>query len=132
MGLSPTSAAGLVAGFNLSSAVGRIGFGQIADYLGPINSLTLALSLNAISLLVIWPVSTSLAPLIIFVVVNGTANGGFYSCIPSAVGSITDSSRFASAMGLLVTGWAGGYLMVGPNAEILMVNSSYRTSRARL
>lgn len=111
-----------MAGFNLSSAVGRIGFGQIADYLGPINSLTLALSLNAISLLVIWPVSTSLAPLIIFVVVNGTANGGFYSCIPSAVGSITDSSRFASAMGLLVTGWAGGYLMVGPNAEILVYN----------
>jgi hypothetical protein len=112
MGLSATSAAGLLAGFNLSSAAGRIGFGQIADYLGPINSLILALAWNAISLLVIWPVSTSLAPLIIFVVINGMCNGGFYSCIPTAVGSITDSSRLASAMGLLVTGWAGGYLMV--------------------
>lgn len=112
MGLSATSSAGLVAGFNLSSAVGRISFGQVADYLGPINSLILALLLNAISLLVVWPVSTSLAPLIVFVISNGNSNGAFFALMPTVVGSITDSNRLASAMGMLVTGWAGGYLMV--------------------
>lgn len=79
MGLSATSSAGLVAGFNLSSAVGRIAFGQLADYLGPINSLILALTWNAVGLLVVWPVSTSLAPLIVFVILNGICNGGFFS-----------------------------------------------------
>lgn len=32
--------------------------------------------------------------------------------MPTVVGSITDSDKLASAMGMLVTGWAGGYLMV--------------------
>lgn len=32
--------------------------------------------------------------------------------MPTVVGSITDSNKLASAMGMLVTGWAGGYLMV--------------------
>ncbi|KAJ9101482.1 hypothetical protein QFC19_005133 [Naganishia cerealis] len=120
MGLSASSAAGLVAGFNLSSAVGRISFGQIADYLGPINSLILALLWNAISLLVIWPVSTSLAPLIVFVISNGMANGGFFALMPTVVGSITESSKLASAMGMIVTGWAGGYLMGAPIAGYLL------------
>jgi MFS family permease len=118
MGLSASSAAGLVAGFNLSSAVGRISFGQVADKLGPINSLILALAWNAISLLVIWPVSTSLAPLIVFVISNGMANGGFFALMPTVVGSITESSKLASAMGMIVTGWAGGYLMVRISCNI--------------
>lgn len=118
MGLSASSAAGLVAGFNLASAVGRISFGQVADKLGPINSLILALAWNAISLLVIWPVSTSLAPLIVFVISNGMANGGFFALMPTVVGSITESSKLASAMGMIVTGWAGGYLMVRISCNI--------------
>ncbi|KAJ9122886.1 hypothetical protein QFC24_003924 [Naganishia onofrii] len=120
MGLSASSAAGLVAGFNLASAVGRISFGQVADKLGPINSLILALAWNAISLLVIWPVSTSLAPLIVFVISNGMANGGFFALMPTVVGSITESSKLASAMGMIVTGWAGGYLMGAPIAGYLL------------
>jgi MFS family permease len=112
MGLSPSSSAGLVAGFNLASAVGRISFGQVSDQIGPINALIIALVWNAISLLVIWPVSTSLAPLVVFVISNGMANGGFFALMPTVVGSITESSKLASAMSMLITGWTGGYLMV--------------------
>ena len=63
-------------------------------------------------MLTIWPVSNSLAPLIVFVIVNGAANGGFFSTMPTVVGSVFGSARVGVAMGMIITGWAGGYLMV--------------------
>jgi predicted MFS family arabinose efflux permease len=75
--------------------------------------LFVALLLSAISMLAIWPVSTSITPLIIFVVINGAANGGFFSTMPTVVGSIFGSARVSVAVGMIVTGWVGGYLLVG-------------------
>lgn len=74
-GLSTLSSAALVSGFNLSSALGRVLFGQLADYIGPVNALIIAMISTGFSLLVLWPVSMSLAPLIIFVIVSGIAAG---------------------------------------------------------
>jgi len=112
LGLSASTGAGLVAGFNFSSAVGRLGFGSMSDVLGPLNTLFLSLLLSATSMLVLWPASSTLAPLIAFVVINGAANGGFFSTMPTVVGSVFGSARVSVAMGMIVTGWAGGYLMV--------------------
>ena len=39
-------------------------------------------------MLVLWPISTSLGPLIAFVIINGAANGGFFATIPTVVGSV--------------------------------------------
>lgn len=64
-------------------------------------------------MLVIWPTSTSLAALAIFVIINGVANGGFFSVMPTVVGNVFGSQRVSVAMGMIVTGWGGGYLMVG-------------------
>jgi len=72
------------------------------------------------SMLVLWPVSDSLAPLIAFVIVNGAANGGFFSTMPTVVGSVFGSVRVGVAMGMIVTGWAGGYLMGSPIAGYLL------------
>jgi MFS family permease len=112
LGLSASAGAGLVAGFNFSSAVGRLGFGFMSDVLGPLNTLFLSLLLSATSMLVLWPASSTLAPLIAFVAINGAANGGFFSTMPTVVGSVFGSARVSVAMGMIVTGWAGGYLMV--------------------
>jgi MFS family permease len=112
LGLSASTGAGLVAGFNFSSAIGRLGFGFLSDRLGPLNTLFLSLLLSAISTLVLWPVSSTLAPLVAFVIINGAANGGFFSTMPTVVGSVFGSARVSVAMGMIVTGWAGGYLMV--------------------
>jgi MFS family permease len=81
MGLSHSSSAGLAAGFNLASAVGRIAFGLLADRIGPINSLIIAFVTNAISLLLVWPLSGSVGPLIVFVILTGVAAG---ACGPNA------------------------------------------------
>ncbi|KAJ7868783.1 major facilitator superfamily domain-containing protein [Mycena olivaceomarginata] len=120
VGLSSGVGAGLVAAFNFSSALGRFGFGFASDILGPVNVLFFALLLSAISMLAIWPVSTSLAPLVLFVVINGAANGGFFSTMPTVVGNVFGSARVSVAMGMIVTGWAGGYLMGAPIAGYLL------------
>lgn len=112
LGLSSSTAAALVAAFNLSSAVGRIGSGFLSDQLGPLNTLAGSLCLNGLSMLALWPVSTSLGPLIAFVVLNGTAAGGFFSLMPTVAGQVFGSARVSVALGMLVTGWGGGYLLV--------------------
>ncbi|KAJ7480639.1 major facilitator superfamily domain-containing protein [Mycena latifolia] len=120
LGLPVSAAAGLVAGFNFSSALGRLGCGFASDLIGPVNVLFLALLLSAVSMLAIWPVSTSLTPLALFVVVNGAANGGFFSTMPTVVGTVFGSARVSVAMGMIVTGWVGGYLMGAPIAGYLL------------
>ncbi|KAJ7292075.1 major facilitator superfamily domain-containing protein [Mycena rebaudengoi] len=120
LGLPSSSGAGLVAGFNFSSAIGRLACGFASDRIGPVNVLFVALLLSAISMLAIWPVSTSITPLIIFVVINGAANGGFFSTMPTVVGSIFGSARVSVAVGMIVTGWVGGYLLGAPIAGYLL------------
>lgn len=120
LNLSSSTGAALVAGFNLSSAVGRLGSGIAADALGPLNTLFIGLFLTTVSVFVIWPVSDSLGPLVAFVVINGAANGGFFATIPTVVGTVFGSQRVSVAMGMVVTGWAGGYLMGAPIAAYIL------------
>ncbi|MCJ1296067.1 hypothetical protein MMC34_007632 [Xylographa carneopallida] len=120
LGLSSSAGAGLVAGFNFSSAVGRLICGFAADHIGSLNTLFISLLLSAASMLVIWPVSNSLGPLVAFVIINGAANGGFFATMPTVVGTVFGSARVSVAMGMIVTGWAGGYLMGAPIAGYLL------------
>lgn len=103
LGLSASTGAGLVAGFNFSPAAGRLGFGFLSDLLGPLNTLFLYLLLTALSMLVLWPVSSTVVPIVAFVIINGAANGGFFSTMPMVVGSVFGSARVSVAMGMIVT-----------------------------
>lgn len=76
LGISHELGAALLAAWSISSAFGRVGYGWLADLIGPINSLLGSLILTAVSLLAIWPVSNSLAPFILFIIGNGLGNGG--------------------------------------------------------
>ncbi|KAF6801090.1 monocarboxylate permease [Colletotrichum musicola] len=120
IGLSSSTGAGLVAGFNFSSAVGRICCGVLCDALGALNVLLVSMLLSAVSMLAIWPASTSLGPMVVFVIVNGVSNGGFFSTMPTVVGNVFGSARVSVAMSMVVTGWAGGYLMGAPIAGYLL------------
>ena len=113
LGLSSTTGAALVAAFNFCSAIGRLGSGWACDKLGSLTTLFLTLIFSSISLMVMWPLSTSIGPLIVFIIINGMANGGFFSTMPTVVGNVFGSARVGVAMGMIVSGWIGGYLMVG-------------------
>jgi MFS family permease len=112
LGLSSSTGAAVVAIFNFSSAIGRLLCGFVSDKIGPVNTLLVALILDAISLFVLWPVSESIGPLIVFVIISGAANGGFFAVMPVVVGASFGSARVSVVMGMVVTGWAAGYLLV--------------------
>ncbi|GME25407.1 major facilitator superfamily transporter [Neofusicoccum parvum] len=120
LGMSSSTGAGLVAGFNFASAFGRIASGFACDVLGPLNTLFISFMLTALSMLALWPESTAVAPLAVFVVINGAANGGFFSTMPTVVGNVFGSARVAVAMAMIVTGWTGGYLMGAPIAGFML------------
>ncbi|KAJ5912494.1 hypothetical protein N7504_001377 [Penicillium tannophilum] len=120
LGLPSSAGAGLVAAFNFSSAIGRLSCGFACDKFGAMNTLFISLLLSALSLFVLWPVSSSIGPLIAFVVINGSANGGFFSTMPTVVGNVFGSARVSVAVGMIVSGWLGGYLMGAPIAGYIL------------
>ncbi|KAJ6785533.1 hypothetical protein PWT90_03824 [Aphanocladium album] len=120
LGLSASTGAALLAGFNFSSAVGRILCGLLSDKAGPINTMFGCLLVSSLGMLVLWPTSTTVGPLAVFAVLNGAANGGFFSTIPTVVGNVFGSARVVVALGMIVTGWAGGYLMGAPIAGYIL------------
>jgi MFS family permease len=127
IGLSASTGAGLVAGFGASTAVGRFAGGWICDRIGSFNALALAALINSVSMLAIWPVSSSLPPLFAFAIINGCANGSFFVALPTAVATLAPGSAAAS-ISLMTSFWTPGYLMGAPIAGILI--DSQRASEA--
>lgn len=119
LGLSSGMGASLVAAFNACNAVGRFVGGPLCDKLGPTNTLFISLAMNAVSMLAIWPVSSTIGPLLTFAVLNGVANGSLFTVLPTVVASIFGPGRAAGAMSMSSTGWTVGYLMGAPIAGYL-------------
>ncbi|KAJ4319605.1 hypothetical protein N0V94_003838 [Neodidymelliopsis sp. IMI 364377] len=120
LGLSSSTGAALVAAFNACNAVGRFAGGPLCDKIGPINTFVIMMSLNAISMLAIWPVSSTLAPLIVFAIFNGVANGAYFTVFPTVVASIFGPGRAAVAMSMSIAGWTFGYLLGAPIAGYIL------------
>ncbi|KZP11025.1 MFS general substrate transporter [Athelia psychrophila] len=120
LGLPTRTGSTLLALFNLASAAGRIGFGQLGDKIGPITALSLAMLLSAGSMLAVWPASDALAPFGVFILLNGVGNGGFFSTIPSVVGHVYGPKRLPSALAMIVTAWGAGYMMGAPVAGYIL------------
>lgn len=131
LGLSKAAGAGLVAAFNFSSAVGRLLCGILCDKVGSVNTIFLSLLLSTLSMLVLWPFSTSVGPLVLFCILNGAANGGFFSTGPHVAGGLFGSLRVSVALGMILTCWAPGYLMVSvTNVPEFANNARGRIARA--
>ncbi|SGY24267.1 BQ5605_C019g09029 [Microbotryum silenes-dioicae] len=121
LGMSSLSGSLLLAGFNLASAAGRIGFGLGADrYLGSLNSQILCLFVFGVTTFIIWPLATTLTPLVIFAVVNGAVNGGFFSLMPGSVASLFGTATFSVTFGMILSSWAPGYCMGAPIAGYIL------------
>ena len=120
IGLSASAGAGIVAAFNACTAIGRFGAGFACDKFGSTNMLLLTMTLNAVSMLAVWPVSDTMGPLIAFAALNGIANGAFFVTMPTAIGRMMGPGQAAVGMGMAITGWTGGYLMGSPIAGILI------------
>ncbi|PVH93349.1 MFS general substrate transporter [Periconia macrospinosa] len=120
IGLSSSTGAGLVAAFNACNAVGRFVGGPLCDKIGPINTFLGAMILNAVSMLAIWTVADTIGPLIIFAIINGVANGSFFTILPTVAAGMFGPGRASVAMSMTVTGFTGGYFMGAPIAGYLL------------
>ena len=123
IGLSASTGAGIVAGFNACTAIGRFGAGFACDRFGSTNMLFLTMALNAVSMLAIWPVSNTIGPLVVFAAFNGIANGSFFVTMPTTIGRLVGPGQAAVGMGMAITGWTGGYLMGSPIAGMLIATT---------
>lgn len=119
IGLSSSVGAGLVAGFGASTAVGRVLGGWACDRIGSFNALAISALINSVTMLAIWPVSTSLPPLFVFALINGCTNGSFFVALPTAVAALAPGSA-ATAISLMTSFWTPGYLLGTPLAGILI------------
>ena len=59
-------------------------------------------------------------------IINGASNGGFFATVPTVVGTVFGSQRVSVTMGMIVTGWAGGYLMVCRDLPTLAFAKKHR------
>lgn len=118
--LSSSTGAALVAAFNACTALGRFIGGPACDKIGAMNTFVIAMALNAITMLGIWPVSSTVAPLFIFATVNGVANGAFFTVFPTVAASIFGPGRAIVAMTMTITGLTPGYLLGAPIAGFLL------------
>lgn len=130
IGLSSSTGAGLVAAFNAASAVGRISSGFLSDRIGSLNVALMSMSLLGTTMFLIWPFASSLGVLIVFVLIAGVAVGGFFSMMPTVVGHIFGSANMSVTMGMILTSWTFGYLLVRQTplsrSILLLANRVYR------
>lgn len=69
----------------IGSAVGRVGLGIVADYLGRVRCFQATLIFTGVCLAV-WPLCTEPVPLGIFAFCFGCFSGGFIALVPVVVG----------------------------------------------
>lgn len=120
LGKPASTGAALVAAFNACNGLGRFIGGPMCDMIGATNTFVIMILLNAISMLAIWPVSSSLAPLILFAILNGIVNGAYFTVFPTMVSKPFGPGRASAAMSVSISGWTAGYLMGGPIAGFLL------------
>ena len=125
-GLTPVQGALLVSIMNGTSAIGRIVMGILADYFGQGIMLTLCLYTASLSTLLLWPFSSSLAPLIVYSVIYGLAAGGTNSLAFSAISTYFGQTNIASVIGVVGTSAAIGNLF-GPSSFAL-INDAFTPS----
>lgn len=123
IGLSASTGAALVAGFGLSTTGGRLIAGLACDKIGSLNTLCITMLLNAFSMLAIWPVSSTLAPLVVFAAINGLANGAFFVACPLSVAHMVEPGKASIMMSLNSATWALGYLFGSPIAGLLITST---------
>ncbi|KAB8205447.1 MFS general substrate transporter [Aspergillus parasiticus] len=123
IGLSSTTAAGVMACYNACMALGRLASGIACDKLGSTNMLLLTLALNAVTMLAIWSVASTLAVLIVFAALNGIANGAFFVTMPTAIGRLLGPHAAPAGIGMAITGWSVGDLLGNPIAGFLIATT---------
>lgn len=114
LGVDAASAVGLVGLIGVGSLVGRFAIGALADRLGRLLTLTLALVSMGLTYL-LWHAAGGYTALAVFSLWFGLSYGGIVSLLPAICMDLFGARAVASILGTLYTGAAAGNLL-GPVA----------------
>ncbi|KAI0673187.1 MFS general substrate transporter [Trametes maxima] len=105
---------------NLSSALGRTLVGFVADMLGPVNSLMLAILLSGLVQILVWTFISTYGGIMVFAILYGFFSGCFLSLCSAVVARIYGTDRLAGLSGLLMLFNTPGYAAGAPLAGAIL------------
>ncbi|OLN97177.1 putative transporter MCH4-like protein 2 [Colletotrichum chlorophyti] len=118
MGYSKEIGIIILAAWNLSSTLGRIAAGWVADtLLGPVESLAICILFMSLSSLIVWPLSSSIGIFSVYLIFNGIGCGAFFSLTPIAVSSTFGGENTLSIIPVVWTTWFCGFFFGTPIAS---------------
>ncbi|KAJ3375781.1 hypothetical protein GGF31_002985 [Allomyces arbusculus] len=128
-GLADNSGAMLLTLINVTSVVGRIAVGFLADRWGNVNCYFASTMFAAISCLGIWLWTAAIPGLVVFAAVFGFCCGGLASLMPSVTAQLFGTKGLATSIGLIYSAEAVGHLAGPPLAALLIRDDSPLPSR---
>lgn len=112
-GVSVSGAARLISIVGLSSIIGRVGLTALVKPLGALTVVRLALAIQTIAYIMWYFAGGTIGLLVAFVILFGSAYGGFVAVIPEASIRIVGLVGLGRSMGLLFLSFGVGGL-IGP------------------
>ncbi len=119
IGISGVQAAGLLGAVGAASALARLLFGGVGDWLGVLRAYKLAAVLFAVSF-AIWLAADSYAALIAVALALGAGYGGINALAPAVLANFFGRERLGAAMGALYTSGSVGALLGAPLAGLII------------
>jgi MFS family permease len=122
VGASPVAGAALVGVIGMTSVLGRIALGGLADRLGRIRTYQGCFAVLAASF-PLWYAAGSYGMLLAFAIVLGIGYGGWIALQPAVVAEIFGLRGLGGVVGLVYTAGAVGAL-IGPPAAGLLIDAT--------
>ena len=122
VGASPVAGAALVGVIGMTSVLGRIALGGLADRLGRIRTYQGCFAVLAVSF-PLWFAAGSYGMLLAFAIILGIGYGGWIALQPAVVAEIFGLRGLGGVVGLVYTAGAVGALL-GPPAAGLLIDAT--------
>ncbi|KAJ2401399.1 hypothetical protein GGI23_001424 [Coemansia sp. RSA 2559] len=122
MGKSDSFSNNLLTIINAASTVGRIATGQLAPFLGTINTLTLCTLVASLSILIFWLPFHATGTVIACSIVYGIFCGGFISLLPVVMANLWGVQRISTIIGLLYVANFVGTMVGAPASGAILDN----------
>jgi MFS family permease len=124
-GLSAAAAGGLASVTLLTSAVGGVGFGMLADKIGRARALVYSILVYSV-FTALTATSGSLAQLILWRSLVGIGLGGEWAAGSVLVAETWPAEHRGKAIGLMQSGWAIGYILAALLASAVLPTLGWR------
>ncbi|KAJ2311236.1 hypothetical protein IWW54_002755, partial [Coemansia sp. RSA 2705] len=107
---------------NAASTVGRIGTGEVARYLGNINTMATCTLVSSLSILVLWLPFQATGTMIACAIVYGMFCGGFIGLLPVVMADLWGVQRISTIIGLLYMANFVGTMVGAPSSGAILDN----------